>query len=202
MGLGQIKKIPVSFNHIFNEVRIHLNNSRLIFLMTRQLFDFQYYFSFEEYWQKIELIKNCFQRQGTKNFFWQKKITNLCEKKETGKKWQFKLNPFCDFLTNCKESKIKMSQMLEHTGLNPSLEFESNDTSIDDVSIIDSSINDTSINVNQTYFAPYEVPVEIVALLSLFYGAISLVAVLGKILRLKKMCFIKSLAKKFENMLA
>ncbi len=31
----------------------------------------------------------------------------------------------------------------------------------------------------QTYFAPYEVPVEIVVLLSLFYGAISLVAVLG-----------------------
>jgi uncharacterized integral membrane protein len=86
--------------------------------------------------------------------------------------------------------------MLEHTGLNPSLEFESNDTSIDDVSIIDSSINDTSINVNQTYFAPYEVPVEIVALLSLFYGAISLVAVLGKILRLKEMCFIKKFSKK------
>jgi hypothetical protein len=47
----------------------------------------------------------------------------------------------------------------------------------------ETSPNETFINAsaegNQTYFAPYEVPVEIVVLLSLFYGAISLVAVLG-----------------------
>ena len=38
----------------------------------------------------------------------------------------------------------------------------------------------TTTSGNQTYSAPYEPPVEIVVLLSLFYGAISLVAVLGK----------------------
>ena len=64
-----------------------------------------------------------------------------------------------------------MTNLSESLGLNPSLEFESNDTSYDN-----------SSSGNQTYFAPYEVPVEIVVLLSLFYGAISLVAVLGKVL--------------------
>ena len=63
-----------------------------------------------------------------------------------------------------------MTDLGESLGLNPSLEFESNDTTYSN-----------SSGGNQTYFAPYEVPVEIVALLSLFYGAISLVAVLGKL---------------------
>ena len=35
-------------------------------------------------------------------------------------------------------------------------------------------------NVTTNHTTPYEVPVEIVVLLSMFYGAISLVAVLGK----------------------
>ena len=66
-----------------------------------------------------------------------------------------------------------MTELGERLGLNPSLEFESNDTLYNSDNI--------SSGANQTYFAPYEVPVEIVVLLSLFYGAISLVAVLGKL---------------------
>ena len=43
--------------------------------------------------------------------------------------------------------------------------------------------NETSLlqnNVTSNHTSPYEPPVEIVVLLSMFYGAISLVAVLGK----------------------
>ena len=36
-------------------------------------------------------------------------------------------------------------------------------------------------NFTSNHTTPYEVPVEIVVLLSMFYGAISLVAVLGKL---------------------
>ena len=62
-----------------------------------------------------------------------------------------------------------MAEILDSiSGLGPSLDLVPNDT-----------ISNGSDFSNQTYFAPYEVPVEIVALLSLFYGAISLVAVLG-----------------------
>ena len=64
-----------------------------------------------------------------------------------------------------------MAEVLDSVlGLGPSLDLGSNET----------DLNVTTI-ANQTYFAPYEVPVEIVVLLSLFYGAISLVAVLGNL---------------------
>lgn len=46
-----------------------------------------------------------------------------------------------------------------------------------------STVNESDLlqsNVTSNHTTPYEVPTEIVVLLSLFYGAISFVAVLGK----------------------
>ena len=53
------------------------------------------------------------------------------------------------------------------------------DSDLNSLDLSETQVVRTFSNVTSNYTTPYDPPVEIVVLLSIFYGAISLVAVLG-----------------------